>query len=59
VPTRGRAPELEALRLRLREQGLAPFKLPEKLLLLDSLPLVGDKVDRRALFQFAYERRSS
>lgn len=59
VPSRGRAPELEALRLRLREQGLAPFKLPEKLLLLDSLPLVGDKVDRRALFQFAYERRSS
>jgi len=59
VPAGGRAPELDALRLRLREQGLAPFKLPEKLLLLDSLPLVGDKVDRRALFQFAFERRSS
>jgi acyl-coenzyme A synthetase/AMP-(fatty) acid ligase len=59
VPSAGRMPELEALRLRLREQGLAPFKLPEKLLLLDSLPLVGDKVDRRALFQFAFERRLS
>lgn len=57
VPSGGRRPELDALRLRLREQGLAPFKLPEKLLLLDSLPLVGDKVDRRALFQFAFERR--
>ncbi len=59
VPAAGRAPELDALRLRLREQGLAPFKLPEKLLLLDALPLVGDKVDRRALFQFAFERRFS
>lgn len=59
VPAGKRVPELEALRLRLREQGLAPFKLPEKLLLLEALPLVGDKVDRRALFQFAFERRSS
>ena len=59
VPADGRAPDLDALRLRLREHGLAPFKLPEKLLLLDALPLVGDKVDRRALFQFAFERRFS
>jgi acyl-CoA synthetase (AMP-forming)/AMP-acid ligase II len=56
VPAAERTPELEALRLRLREHGLAPFKLPEKLLLLDALPLVGDKVDRRALSQLAFER---
>lgn len=41
--------DLERLRQHLRGQGLAPYKVPEQLVLLDALPIVGDKIDRRAL----------
>jgi len=47
--TKDRPPELEALRRHLRELGLAPYKAPDRLLVLESLPVVGDKIDRRAL----------
>jgi len=35
----------------LRDQGLAPFKRPDRLELMDRFPKVasGDKVDKRAL----------
>ena len=33
--------------------GYASYKLPEQLLLLDHLPVVGDKIDRRALAAMA------
>lgn len=50
VPAEGATvPELETLRSHLRAQGLAPYKAPEQLVILKSLPLVGDKIDRRAL----------
>ena len=42
-------PALSALREQLRAQGLAPYKAPERILVLDSLPMVGDKIDRRQL----------
>lgn len=41
--------DLETLRCHLRAQGLSPYKAPEQIVVLDSLPVVGDKVDRRAL----------
>jgi cyclohexanecarboxylate-CoA ligase len=41
--------ELESLRQYLRQQGLAPYKTPEQIVILDTLPVVGDKIDRRAL----------
>ena len=47
--------ELEALRGHLRAQGLASYKAPEQIVMLDSLPVVGDKVDRRALAALAAE----
>ncbi|MCL4798589.1 MAG: acyl--CoA ligase [Burkholderiales bacterium] len=58
VPVAGRAPGLESLRAHLRGAGLAPFKLPERLLLLEVLPMVGDKIDRRALQQRAADSAS-
>jgi len=47
----GRSLTLVELREFLQEQGLARFKWPEKLELLDGLPKVasGDKVDKQAL----------
>jgi non-ribosomal peptide synthetase component E (peptide arylation enzyme) len=53
--TKDRPPELEALRRHLRELGLAPYKGPERMLVLDSLPVVGDKIDRRALVAMVTE----
>ena len=47
--TKDRPLDLEALRRHLRELGLAPYKAPEAMLVLDSLPVIGDKIDRRAL----------
>lgn len=41
--------ELAALRRHLLGQGLAPYKAPERIVILDALPVVGDKIDRRAL----------
>jgi len=49
VPAPGSAPTLEALREHLRQQRIAHFKLPERLLLVPTLPVVGDKVDRVGL----------
>lgn len=50
VPAPGSGPlTLDALRSHLRSQGLSPYKAPEHLIVLDALPMVGDKVDRRAL----------
>jgi len=54
VPAKDRsAIDLETVRQRLRSQGLAHYKAPERLVVLDSLPVVGDKVDRRALAALA------
>lgn len=60
VPAPGRAPELESLRQGLRSLGLADFKAPERLVLLDALPLIGDKINRRALAEIVAgaERRT-
>lgn len=38
VPKEGREPSLDELVIYLRELGLAPFKLPERLVLVDALP---------------------
>lgn len=46
-------PQLDALRGQLRGQGLAPYKAPERILLLPALPIVGDKVNRRELSAIA------
>jgi len=45
----GRAPALEDLLKHLSSQGLARYKVPERLLVLELLPVIGDKIDRRAL----------
>ena len=41
--------DLETLRRHLRAQGLSPYKSPQQMVILDALPVVGDKIDRRAL----------
>ncbi len=41
--------DLETVRQHLRSQGLAYYKTPERLVVLDSLPVVVDKIDRRQL----------
>ena len=46
-------PDLDTLRGHLRAQGLSPYKSPEQMLVLDALPVVGDKIDRRALAAMA------
>ncbi|NNN18554.1 MAG: acyl--CoA ligase [Acidimicrobiaceae bacterium] len=54
VPVQGKhPPELETLRHYLDDQGLAHYKIPDRLVVLESLPIVGDKVDRRRLAQIA------
>lgn len=54
VPAPGtRSPDLETLRQHLGGQGLASYKAPERLVILDSLPIVGDKIDRQALARLA------
>ena len=51
VPESGASLTLEEVREFLRDQGLAPFKRPDRLELVDAFPKVasGDKVDKRAL----------
>lgn len=49
VPKAGEILTLEEVTASLRAQGIASFKLPERLELLSDLPLKGDKVDRAAL----------
>lgn len=47
--SQARALDLDLLRRHLRTHGLAPYKAPEQIVILDALPVVGDKIDRRAL----------
>jgi len=56
IPAAGTSPDLESLRECLRGLGLAGYKLPERLVLFDTLPWVGDKIDRRALCELAAAR---
>lgn len=51
VPEEGARLTLEGVREFLRQQGLAPFKRPDRLESMDGFPRVasGDKVDKRAL----------
>ena len=53
VAAAGGVPELKALRAQLQHHGLAHYKLPEQLLVLDALPVIGDKIDRRKLASLA------
>ncbi len=50
VPRPGAAPDLEEIRAAMHAHGVAKFKLPERLVIVDELPLtkVG-KVDKKAL----------
>jgi len=41
--------DLEVLRRHVHQHGLAPYKAPERIVILDAMPVVGDKIDRRAL----------
>lgn len=50
-------PDLESIRGYMISRGIAKYKLPEKLLILESLPLVGDKVNRKALLELLVPRR--
>ncbi|MCF7549504.1 (2,3-dihydroxybenzoyl)adenylate synthase [Pseudonocardia sp. WMMC193] len=53
-PATPRPPKLKELKAYLRERGLARFKHPDRLLLVDTLPLTGvGKVDKKALAQSA------
>jgi acyl-CoA synthetase (AMP-forming)/AMP-acid ligase II len=54
VAATDRTVDLELLRSALSAHGLAKYKLPEQLLLLESLPTVGDKIDRGALAGIAF-----
>lgn len=49
VPAHDPPPTLEDVRAYLRREGLAPYKLPEQLVILPALPVAGDKVNRAAL----------
>jgi len=54
VPTEEAQPlDLESLREYLALHGIARYKIPERMLILSALPLVGDKVDRKALARLA------
>ncbi|MGH4024509.1 MAG: (2,3-dihydroxybenzoyl)adenylate synthase [Pseudonocardiaceae bacterium] len=49
-----RPPKLKEIRAYLRERGLARFKYPDRLLVVDDLPLTGvGKVDKKALTKLA------
>jgi non-ribosomal peptide synthetase component E (peptide arylation enzyme) len=49
VPAPGPPPTLEMLREHLRAKGVAHYKLPDCLIILSTLPMVGDKIDRLGL----------
>lgn len=53
VPRSGGSPTLESLREHLQAAHVAHYKLPERLVVLSSLSVVGDKIDRRALAALA------
>lgn len=57
VPRPGEEPGLEDIVSFLKAKRIAPYKLPEKLVLLDSLPYVGGmKLDRKAIRVEAIQR---
>ncbi|HWX82173.1 MAG TPA: class I adenylate-forming enzyme family protein [Xanthobacteraceae bacterium] len=49
VPALRRNVDLDMLRQHLHNHGLASYKAPEQIVILDDLPIIGDKIDRRAL----------
>ncbi len=49
VPAPGPPPTLESFRAHLAAKGVAHYKLPERLIILPALPMVGDKIDRTSL----------
>ena len=53
VPVAGTELALETLRQYLEARGVAYYKIPERLMTLDALPIVGDKVDQRKLTEIA------
>ena len=53
VPAAGTELALETLRQYLEARGFAYYKIPERLIILDALPIVGDKVDQRKLAEIA------
>jgi non-ribosomal peptide synthetase component E (peptide arylation enzyme) len=53
VPAAGTELALETLRQYLEARGFAYYKIPERLVILDALPIVGDKVDQRKLAEIA------
>jgi len=55
VPRDGVRVTLESITAHLSERGLARFKHPERLFLIDALPLnpAATKVDKRALLEMA------
>ncbi len=54
VPEVGQAPELSEIRRYLRECGLAQFKLPERLEIVEELPYLGiGKIDKKQLRAWA------
>ena len=56
VPAEGAQVELEDLRRFLEQHGVAYYKIPERLIFLGSLPMVGDKVDQRRLTEMAADK---
>jgi 2,3-dihydroxybenzoate-AMP ligase len=60
VQPAGEPPELPALRAALRARGVAAYKLPDRLEIVDSLPLTGlGKVDKKRLAKDAAEKSRS
>ncbi len=55
VPAPGSPPTLDMLREHLKAKGVAHYKLPECLIILSTLPMVGDKIDRLSLAARAAE----
>ncbi|MDP6174270.1 MAG: class I adenylate-forming enzyme family protein [Rhodospirillales bacterium] len=53
VPRAGKGLELDPLRQYLLEQGISHYKVPERMIILEDLPIVGDKVDLRTLGDLA------
>ncbi|MEV0700107.1 AMP-binding protein [Saccharopolyspora sp. NPDC050389] len=57
VPAGDVSPELREVRLHLESRGVARYKMPERLELLDAMPLIGvGKLDRAALREAAAAR---
>ena len=61
VPKQGQKPTLEEIVSFLREKGIGVHKLPERLELMTSLPMIADgqKVDKRLLVKKILEKEAS